>query len=192
MAVENPIQDWATWNELKDERLSLEDVRDGSRHWPELLRKYRARDYPLALGGYPHGFFGTLVHLMGYEQLFYKYYDEPELIHDMLRTLTEMWIAVYEEVLSQVDVDHVIWEDISAGKGSMVAPDHPGVHDPVLQAAHRVPQGARRDHIFVDTDGDCNDLIPLFMDAGMTGMYPMEASCGMDIVKVRKRTRRSS
>jgi len=38
----------------------------------------------------------------------------------------------------------------------------------------------------VDTDGDCFDLIPLFLEGGATGMYPMEASCGMDIVKVRK------
>jgi uroporphyrinogen decarboxylase len=42
------------------------------------------------------------------------------------------------------------------------------------------------DIIFVDTDGDCMDLIPLFMEAGATGMYPMETNCGMDIVKVRR------
>ncbi len=41
-------------------------------------------------------------------------------------------------------------------------------------------------HIFVDTDGDCFDIIPLFIEGGITGMYPFEASCGMDIIKVRK------
>ena len=40
--------------------------------------------------------------------------------------------------------------------------------------------------IFVDTDGDCADLIPLFMEGGITGMYPIEVSCGMDLVQVRK------
>jgi uroporphyrinogen decarboxylase len=40
--------------------------------------------------------------------------------------------------------------------------------------------------IFLDTDGDCYELIPLFMEAGVTGMYPFEVNCGMDIVKVRK------
>jgi hypothetical protein len=40
--------------------------------------------------------------------------------------------------------------------------------------------------IFVDTDGECTDLIPLFLEGGVTGLYPMEASCGVDIVKVRK------
>ena len=41
-------------------------------------------------------------------------------------------------------------------------------------------------NIFVDTDGDCWDLIPLFIEGGATGMYPFETACGMDIVKVRK------
>ena len=40
--------------------------------------------------------------------------------------------------------------------------------------------------IFVDTDGECTDLIPLFLEGGVTGMYPMEATCGVDIVKVRR------
>ena len=41
-------------------------------------------------------------------------------------------------------------------------------------------------NIFVDTDGYCWDLIPLFIEGGATGMYPFEVACGMDIVKVRQ------
>ena len=41
-------------------------------------------------------------------------------------------------------------------------------------------------HILLDTDGDCNSVIPLFIEAGVTGMYPFEVHCGMDIVKVRQ------
>ena len=40
--------------------------------------------------------------------------------------------------------------------------------------------------IFVDTDGDCTDSCPCSSRAVVTGMYPIEANCGMDIVKVRK------
>jgi len=39
----------------------------------------------------------------------------------------------------------------------------------------------------VDTDGDCNELIPLFLEAGITGLYPMEVSAGMDVVAARKK-----
>jgi hypothetical protein len=40
--------------------------------------------------------------------------------------------------------------------------------------------------ILVDTDGDCRELIPLFLEAGVTGLYPMEVSAGMDVVAARK------
>ena len=188
-ALENPIKDWATWNRLKAERLSPKDVKGRfPANWASLLKRYRNRDYPLVLGGYPQGYFGTLAHLMGYEHLFYNYTDDPKLIHDIQKTFTEIWIAVYEEVLAQTDVDmFVFWEDISAGTGSMVAPAM--IREYMLPYYKRMT-GFLKAHgvkvIFVDTDGECTDLIPLFLEGGVTGMYPMEASCGVDIVKVRK------
>ena len=189
-ALENPIRDWPTWNRLKAERLNLRDIVGRfPPHWPRLLEKYRGRDYPLVLGGYPQGYFGTLAHLMGYERLFYGYTDEPKLIHDIQKTFTEIWIAVYEEVLAQTDVDlFIFWEDISAGTGSMVSPAT--IREYMLPSFQRLT-GFLKAHgvktIFVDTDGECTDLIPLFLEGGVTGLYPMEASCGVDIVKVRSR-----
>jgi uroporphyrinogen decarboxylase len=40
--------------------------------------------------------------------------------------------------------------------------------------------------ILVDTDGDCSSIIPFFIEAGATGMYPFEVNCGMDVLKVRR------
>ncbi len=189
-ALENPIRDRASWEALKAERLSLKSITGRfPSDWPELLRGYRNRDYPLVIGGYPHGFFGTLAHLMGYEKLFYAYTDDPALIHDILATFTEVWLAVYEEVLAQTDVDLcVVWEDISAGTGSMVSP---AMMREFMLPYYKRLTGFLRSHgvkcTFVDTDGECTDLIPLFLEGGVTGLYPMEASCGVDIVKVRSR-----
>jgi uroporphyrinogen decarboxylase len=100
-----------------------------------------------------------------------------------------VWIGVYEEVLSQTDVDLcVIWEDISAGTGSMVSPAM--MREFMLPYYKRLTAFLRAHGVgcvFVDTDGECTDLIPLFLEGGVTGLYPMEASCGVDIVEVRKR-----
>lgn len=146
------------------------------------------RDYPLGLGGYPLGFFGTLAHLIGYDHLFLMYYDDPELIHDILNTFTNLWIAVFGEILSDVEIDHVqIWEDISFGSGSMVSKQI--IHEFMLPYYKRLT-GFLKEHgvklIFVDTDGDCMDIIPLFIEGEVTGMLPFEVNCGMDIVKVRE------
>lgn len=187
--VRGPIDGWESWRKLKAERLNTKDIsRRFPRNWKKLVQEYRNCDYPLAIGGYPHGYFGTLAHLLGYEKLFYWYYDEPELLHDMLSTFTDLWVAVYEQVLSEVDVDHIhFWEDISAGRGPMVSLEM--VKTFMLPYYRRMIdflKGRGMKIFFVDTDGDCNSLIPLFMSVGVTGLYPFETHCGMDIVKVRR------
>lgn len=188
-SLEWPIKDKASWEKLKAERLNLNNIENRfPKNWPALAREYRDRDYPLALGGYPHGFFGTLSHLIGYENLFIWYPTEPDLVHDILDTFTNLWLAVYEQVLSWTDVDHwQIWEDISFGKGPMISP--PMVKEFLCPYIKRVADFLRArgvNIVLLDTDGDCNSIIPLFMEAGVTGMYPFETHCGMDIVKVRK------
>ena len=188
-AMKWPIRDRKSWEALKEERLNLKNL--AARFppaWEEKVREYQERDYPLAVGGYPHGFFGTLSHLIGYENLFLWYCDEPKLVHDILNTLTEVWIAVYSEVLARTSIDHWhIWEDVSYGRGPMISLAM--VREYMLPYIKRLgdflkARGVR--HILLDTDGDCNSVIPLFMEAGVTGMYPFEVHCGMDIVKVRQ------
>jgi hypothetical protein len=185
-----PITDWDSWNKIKDERVNTDNIKARfPEDWNELVKDYKDRDYPLALGGYPLGIFGTLVHLIGYENLFYYYYDKPKLVKDILNTFTDLWIALWEEVLSQIDVDCVhIWEDVSTGTASMVSPDtFKEFMTPYYKKLTSFLKGKGVDIILLDTDGDCNELIPLFMEAGITGLYPMEASAGMDVLSARKK-----
>lgn len=184
-----PIHDRESWEQVKAERVRLDNIPERlPANWKDKVQEYKNRDYPLGLGGYPFGFFGTPVNLIGYENLFYLYHDDAALIHDIMDTFTNIWIATFEEVLAEVDIDHLqIWEDISFGHGSMVSkrtirefmlPYYKRMTD--FLKAHGVPL------IFVDTDGDCMDIIPLFIEGGANGMFPFEAHCGMDVVKVRQ------
>lgn len=184
-----PISDWKSWEKLKEERINLTNIKDRlPQNWLEKIKEYKKRDYPLGIGGYPLGFFGTLAHLIGYDKLFFMYYDEPQLVHDIINTFTNLWIAVFEEVLAEVEIDHMqIWEDISFGSGSMLSDKL--MREFMLPYYKRLTgflKGHGVDLIFVDTDGDCMKIIPFFVEAGVTGMYPFEANCGMDIIRVRK------
>ena len=41
--------------------------------------------------------------------------------------------------------------------------------------------------VMVDSDGNVESLIPLFIEAGLDGYHPMEVAAGMDPVKLRKK-----
>ena len=184
------VKGWDSWSKLKEERIRLDNIKERlPKNWDELVAEYNNRDYPLAVGGYPNGLFGSLTHLIGYENLFFFYYDHPDLIKDILDRLTDVWLALWEEILARVEIDLCnIWEDVSSGKGSMISP---AIFKEFLSPYYKKicdfmkSKGVKV--ILVDTDGDCSELIPLFLEAGVTGLYPMEVSAGMDIVKVRKK-----
>jgi len=187
--MEWPVTNRRDWDRIKEERLRLEDISGRfPANWDALVEDYRNRDYPLAIGGYPFGLFGTPSHILGYDRLFMLYCEDPDFVHDIMSALTDLFLRVSEEVLSRVELDHVqFWEDISFGKGPMVSLDI--VREYMLPYYKRIVGFFKQhgvDIILLDTDGDCNKLIPLYMEAGITGMYPFETHCGMDIVKVRK------
>lgn len=184
-----PVRDRKTWEAYK-ERLRFDNIRDRfPGDWREQVERYKNRDFPLALGGFPYGYFGTLAHLMGYDTLFISYYEDPELVHDMVGTFTDLWMALYEEVFSEVEIDHLqIWEDISFGGGSMVS--HDIIREfqmPYYKKMTGFLKGRGVKNVFLDTDGDCMDIIPLFIESGITGMYPFEWHCGMRVDEIRRK-----
>ena len=46
-------------------------------------------------------------------------------------------------------------------------------------------QGIR--HIGLDSDGNISELIPVWIDAGLTHLLPFEVQSGMDVLEVRKK-----
>jgi uroporphyrinogen decarboxylase len=41
-------------------------------------------------------------------------------------------------------------------------------------------------HIWLDSDGDIHSLIPIWLEAGINGLWPFEVQAGMDVVRVRE------
>ena len=42
------------------------------------------------------------------------------------------------------------------------------------------------DVIMLDSDGNVEELIPIWLEVGINYIYPMEVAAGMDVVKLRK------
>jgi len=158
-------------------------------HWPELVKEYKNRDYPIAIGGRPVGFFGSLRDLLGLENLLFSYYDNPQLIKDILAFLGDFWINLWSKILCQIEVDYaLIWEDMSYKNGMLVSPK---IFREFMLPYYKKLTGFLSANkvkvICVDSDGDCRELIPLLIEGGVTGMNPFEVQAGMDIVKIRKK-----
>ena len=72
-----------------------------------------------SVGGYMY-----LRSLMGPEGVLYKFYDEPELIHDCMKTWFELTDAVTAYHQRFVSIDEVfLGEDICYKGGSLISPD---------------------------------------------------------------------
>ena len=126
---------------------------------------------------------------MGVEGSLFAFYDMPELVKEIMDSLTDFWLAIYEKICKDVQVDILhIWEDMSGKQGSLVSPDM--IREFMLPNYQKLSQFAKEHNIGVvqvDTDGDCEALIPLFAEAGVNMMLPFEVSAGCDVVALRRK-----
>lgn len=183
-----PVTCREDWEKLKKERLDPHDPRRFPDNWKELVAQWKTIDAPVQVGAYPCGLYGTLRDLMGVEESLYAFYDEPELVHDIMDYLTDFWIAIYEKICADIQVDILhIWEDMSGKQGSMLSPDC--IREFMLPNYRKLRKFADEHGIRVvqvDTDGNCEMLIELFHEAGVNMMMPFEVTEESDICALRE------
>jgi hypothetical protein len=127
--------------------------------------------------------------LLGEERLCMAFYDQPELIHDILDTIATQALRTIEEVCRAVQVDQLfVHEDMAGRTGPMIGPDT--VRQFIVPYYRRVwdmMQSHGTQVLLQDSDGDMGPLIEPFLEAGVNAMFPNEPSAGMDIVALRER-----
>ena len=183
-----PVTDLEDFERVAAERLDPSTDARYPADWEDRIRKLDAYDGVVALGGYPCGFFGAPRYLMGEVALLMGFLERPELVARIVDHLADLWAAIYDRVLSQVRADCIhIWEDMSFRNGPLISP---ALFESFLVPAYRKVTDVARSHgvevILVDTDGDCRSLMPLFVDGGVTGIYPFEVQAGMDVRQIRE------
>lgn len=155
-------------------------------NWDSLVREYSDRDYPI--GMLVIGPFGHIRNLFGDEELMYLFYDDPQLVHEIMTD----WMNFYRQFISQVCNDVVpdfimIWEDMCYKSGPLISPEFyqrfisPYLAEVIETAKYRGIAG-----IAVDNDGDCSKMLPIYLECGANAFYPFEVQAGMDIIDIRK------
>ena len=185
--LEFPMKTRADWENKIKPRLDPQASLRYPEYWDEKVRMWRQRDYPLSVR--MGSIFGWLRNWMGLEAIAVTFYDDPAWLHEMMDYLAEFCCACGERAIRDVDVDYILlWEDMAYKAGPLISPKM--FHEFMLEPYKRLT-GFIRDHgidlIFVDSDGDSSSLLPLWMEGGVNGFYPIERAAGMDAVALRQR-----
>lgn len=190
--LEHPVKDQKSWEEDVKWRLN-----------PETHERYSQLDQRLTLaenaakkgkvisqgliGGYMY-----LRSLMGPEELLYAVYDEPELLHDCMKTWLKLADAVIEYVQKRVSLDEIFFaEDICYNAGPLIGPDMmreflmPYYQQLISNTKTRQLDPNRHLYVQVDTDGAAHTVIDVYQESiGMDVMSPFEVASGCDVVEI--------
>ena len=187
--LDYPVKDRDTWKKFKEERLDWDNPPRFPENMRELADNLNNGGSLVSLGGYPYGLFGTCRDFMGVEDLLIAFIEEPELVNDMMTYLTDLWLMVYSKAVKYIKIEMVhMWEDMSGKQGSLISPAM--VKDFMLPHYRRIADFCKENGIkvfSVDTDGNVDELVPLFMSAGVNFIFPFEVAAGSDILEFRKK-----
>jgi hypothetical protein len=141
------------------------------------------------IGANFRSFFGFPRGLMGVENWCMAFYDQPRLVRRIISDRLQFAKDLFARMLSTGVLDFVqIWEDMSYKTASLISP--PIVREFMLPAYEELVAYLREGGvkiIMVDTDGRVEDLLPIFLKAGMDGTHPCEVAAGSDPVILRRK-----
>lgn len=183
--IKCPVENREDWEGMKT-RYNPDDPD----RFPEDLEKYsavlRKRDWPVILNF--SGPFWQVREWVGFENLCMFFYDNPELVREMIAFWEEYIITLLEKAFEYMVPDMVHFsEDMAYKKFSMISPDM--VREFLLPTYRRwgeVIRGAGCPLYGMDSDGFIGELIPIWMEAGINMCDPIEVAAGNDINQFRK------
>lgn len=114
--------------------------------------------------------------------------EEPEWVKDMMDTIAELIVTAAEEMLGRgFRFDGAfIWNDQAYRNGPFFSP--------AMWREFELPCQKRLIDFFhskdlpvvMHTDGDVRRLIPMFIEAGLDCLQPLEVKAGMDLVELKR------
>lgn len=172
--VEYAMKGAADWPAYK-RRLQPDPARLGP--WlDQAIARAEAGGRPIGIGPAPLA--GWVRNWMGVEGMSYLLYDDPEVFGDIIATLADLTCWAWDRILPKFKVKPSLalgWEDICGKSGPLISPKL--FRRYVAPAYARMSAKAREfgiDIFAVDSDGLIESLIPVFLEAGVNTMYPLE------------------
>ena len=188
MYLDWPVKDRASWNEYKT-RLDPNTPGRYAADWDAYVKRTNkvGEETPISL--HLSGFFGPLREMVGSERILYMFYDDPNLIEDMMEQVLYLVTENIKRVTKDIRVDlGYFWEDIAYNAGPLISPAM--VRKFMMPRYKKITDLLHSngvDIIFLDSDGKIDELIPLWLEVGINFLWPFEVASGMDAVALRKK-----
>ena len=183
--IKCPVESREDWEDMQrrynpDRPERLPDNAD------ELGETLRNRDYPVQL--HFSGPFWQLREWLGFESLCMAFYDQPELVEDMLTFWRDYVLRLMERAFAYFTPDIVhLSEDMAYKNFSMISPEMARRY--LLPIWHAWGEAVREAGVpiyAIDSDGFVGELIPIWLEAGVNACDPMEVAAGNDINAYRE------
>jgi uroporphyrinogen decarboxylase len=199
--LEYPVKDTKSWDKYK-KRLDPHSpgrwpegwdvMTDDKLQWP--IRKgqdgesYQKRDFPLGMMAL--SLFGMPRNYMGLENISFALYDNISLVEEMIEWQAYFSHEMLKKVFaSGVTLDWVwLWEDMCFNKGSLVSPAF--VKKYMVPRYRKIVDLLKSNGVkalILDSDGNTEELLPIWIDCGINAHYPFEIASGMDPIRLRKK-----
>lgn len=153
--------------------------------WEQWVREQKTGD--AAVWMTLEGFFWFPRRLLGIENHFYTFYDQPELIHMICQDMIDFYMKTLDELFRTCVPDFMSFaEDMSYNRGPMVSED---VFAEFIRPYYQKITPVLRERsvkMLVDSDGDIHRLSGWFEDCGVDGFVPLERQAGTDVALLRK------
>jgi uroporphyrinogen-III decarboxylase len=185
-----PVENRQEFRQFWQERMQPDLTQRIGIDWQEQLKALRTQPLPLiVISDRWGGFFGPLRNLTGVQKLCTLFYDDPAFVEEMMDANADFILAMMAQILDVIDIDAFgFWEDMAYKAGPLLSPRLARQY--MLPRYKRVAdylRGRGVKFIGVDSDGQIDGLIPIWLDAGLNFIYPFEVQSGMDVIAVRKK-----
>lgn len=192
--IDFKVHNLEDWQALKP-RLQMTQERYEP-YWPVLrVEGWRRRTFPLifAQNVGTMGFYWWARELLGTENLSYAFFDQPDLVHDIMEQHADFLIEGARPVLEQTSVEYVCLNEDLAGKGGpLISPRcYKTFIYPRLKRVIDFYKSHGVRYVAIDSDGDPLAVVPMMMDAGVDVLWPLERASDQDPVRIRRMFGRS-
>jgi uroporphyrinogen decarboxylase len=126
---------------------------------------------------------------MGMERISVMFYDDPDLIHEMCEHIGDFVVETIMPLLERIPFDLAyIWEDMGGKMRPLCSPAtyREFCFGPLKRVTDLLHQHGVHT-IIIDSDGNNDVMIPLWLDAGVTGLRFFEVAADCDAVAARRR-----